>query len=267
MSPFTITNIGVYREQQSFRQDVDSPWICFYASGLIYSRATLPDGHTMEEPQTPFFCFRVPGSSLDFSFSAHRENWVIMLDTKNLRYAPAKRCVEWREEGGWIDLPLLFPVQPEWVPYWQSELRLMQAAQESPVPRNLWRARLGVLNIIRFALDGRSESLQETPAAELKRHLDEDERGARSLEEWAAICGYSSDHLRIRFEREYGITPLAYRNQRRMAKAMQLVSSSRLTVQEIAARLGFRHPSHFSAAFRDSFQCSPSEGVRRFRHS
>ena len=22
----------------------------------------------------------------------------------------AKRCVEWREEGGWIDLPLLFPV-------------------------------------------------------------------------------------------------------------------------------------------------------------
>lgn len=247
-------------------QRFHEPCICFNVSGIIYQRLTFSDGWRMEAPTKPNFVFFVPGTTLDFAFDSHRENWVIILNTTNIRYNPDKRCVEWKEDNDWIPLPLSLSVSSEWVPYWQSELRAMHASMVSPVPRNRWRARLGLLNILRFVLDGHHESLKEKPAEELKRVLDEDENCSRTLQEWSAVCGYSSDHLRVLFEQEYGMTPIEYRNQRRMARAMQLVASSRLTVKEIASQLGFRYLSHFSAAFMKAFHCPPSTGIKRFRH-
>ena len=65
--------------------------------------------------------------------------------------------------------------------------------------------------------------------------------------------------------REYRVSPLAYRRQRRMAQAMELISATGLSVKEIARRLGFHHTPAFTTAFAELFGRSPKEAIRAFR--
>jgi AraC-like DNA-binding protein len=71
----------------------------------------------------------------------------------------------------------------------------------------------------------------------------------------------------VLFTKQFGIAPLAYRNGRRMLQAMELVRSSRLSVKQIAQKMGFRHATHLSAMFRRAFGLTVSEAMRRYRQA
>ena len=66
-------------------------------------------------------------------------------------------------------------------------------------------------------------------------------------------------------KQQFQMAPLEYRNRRRMAKAMDLVANSRLSIKEIGANTGFDYASHFSLMFKKSFGLTPSEALARFR--
>ncbi|MBN1673828.1 MAG: helix-turn-helix domain-containing protein [Kiritimatiellae bacterium] len=61
------------------------------------------------------------------------------------------------------------------------------------------------------------------------------------------------------------MTPNTYRNPRRMALAMDMLSNTTLCVKAISARLGFEHTPAFSSMFRKLSGSTPSEIVRRYR--
>ncbi|HEX2950883.1 MAG TPA: helix-turn-helix transcriptional regulator [Armatimonadota bacterium] len=259
----TIRRIGRYHHSEQNIQTNDYQCISFVVSGLrCFRMGSIPDC-----PPPPFFCFWPAQVPLTFAFGPDRENWAIILEAPQLHLLPQRQVVEIAHHDGIITIPAFLPVPQERVAGWQWELQRMQEALQNPTPQNTLRANLGVMNILRYALDRQADAPDATPAQQLKRLIDLDEHFLESLAALSKQCGYSVDHLRVLFTQEYQMSPVHYRNRRRMSLAMELIANSRLSVKEIADRLGFQYVSHFSSAFRDEFNIPPSAGIKRFRHA
>jgi AraC-like DNA-binding protein len=89
------------------------------------------------------------------------------------------------------------------------------------------------------------------------RHLDNPELGT------AAICeatGLSPRAVQKAFLRQSGLTPTAYINERRLARAAELLSGpDQRSITEVAFDVGFQDPAFFSRCFRKRFGAAPSE--------
>jgi AraC-like DNA-binding protein len=79
----------------------------------------------------------------------------------------------------------------------------------------------------------------------------------------AAAAHVSAPHLVRRFRRELGITPMAYLWRRRVAAGVDLLTSTGLSVGEIATRSGFATVYHFSRRVKAQTGMSPTEIRRR----
>ena len=71
-----------------------------------------------------------------------------------------------------------------------------------------------------------------------------------SLAELAALTGLSEHHFCRSFVRSTGTPPHRWLLNQRVARAQQLLSSSLLTVAEIAASVGYEDPSYFARLFK-----------------
>jgi AraC-like DNA-binding protein len=89
----------------------------------------------------------------------------------------------------------------------------------------------------------------------LETHLERD----LSIEELAAVAGYSAGHFHREFRRATGETPVQYLTRRRLETARLYLRQSGLPIREIAAAVGFSDPLYFSRVFRRHFGCSPSQ--------
>jgi AraC family transcriptional regulator len=78
-----------------------------------------------------------------------------------------------------------------------------------------------------------------------------------SLSELAGIVAMSPLHFAKRFKATTGIAPHAYIIARRMDLAMELLCASRLSIAQLAARVGYSNPAHFRAQFRTHWGRSP----------
>jgi transcriptional regulator GlxA family with amidase domain len=83
-----------------------------------------------------------------------------------------------------------------------------------------------------------------------------------TLESLAAASGMSRSSFAERFQSNTGRTPMHFVREVRIRQGGKLLLSTDLSVDNIAERVGFASRSHFSQAFRDYFQQSPS-GFRR----
>lgn len=79
------------------------------------------------------------------------------------------------------------------------------------------------------------------------------------LGQLASEFGLSYDSFRKRFEQEAGISPSAYRMQRKMDAACALLRHTDLGHKEIAASLAFANEFSFSRSFKTSLGMSPSD--------
>jgi AraC family transcriptional regulator len=79
-----------------------------------------------------------------------------------------------------------------------------------------------------------------------------------SLETLAGTSGLSIYHFARAFKRSQGVTPHHYLLQRRIQRASQLLTSSDLSMSEIAFATGFSDQSHFARRFRELVGVPPS---------
>ena len=75
----------------------------------------------------------------------------------------------------------------------------------------------------------------------------------------AEKCGISEVYFRKLFREQFGTSPRQYILELRLQKARQLLAESRLPVQNIAELCGFTNPYHFSRAFRQATNRTPTE--------
>jgi AraC-like DNA-binding protein len=80
-----------------------------------------------------------------------------------------------------------------------------------------------------------------------------------TLAELAHASGFNETKLKGGFRTRFGTSIFAYLRACRMEEARRLLLERRLSVSEIALRVGYSNPSKFAAAFRRHFGMSPSE--------
>ncbi|MGE0785747.1 MAG: AlkA N-terminal domain-containing protein [Sandaracinaceae bacterium] len=99
----------------------------------------------------------------------------------------------------------------------------------------------------------------------LRAALSRIEEGAldgASVDDLASELGVTARHLRREMQRELGAGPNELAQQRRLARAKQLLADSAWPVSRVAFASGFSSLRRFNAAFRERFGAPPSE-VRR----
>jgi AraC-like DNA-binding protein len=87
----------------------------------------------------------------------------------------------------------------------------------------------------------------------LKENLAE----PQGLEEIARRVGCSPFYLSRIFTQEVGQTMTQFLRQARMERAAQLLVAGQLKITAIALEVGYSSPSHFSAAFHETYGCCP----------
>jgi len=80
-----------------------------------------------------------------------------------------------------------------------------------------------------------------------------------SLDFLSEISNYSPAHLIRAFRRVFGETPSEFANQLREQDAWRLVTTTELSIQEIATRLGYGNQSAFCRVFKASFGMTASQ--------
>ena len=215
----------------------------------------------------PFLVLHPPGTEIELGNTPTRHSWSIRMRTDEVRASTQEGLVEIRCDGNWIALPAVTPLSEEECAWVEAEFTKINPWFASPVPAHQFRARLGFIGLLRHIVDAFLAEKAETPAAAFKRLMDSDEKMKHSLDDLGKQCGYSANHLRVLFEKEFGLSPLAYRNHVRMLRALMLVQNSSLPLKVIASRMGFRHFSHFSRMFRKAFNKSPRQVPRQKRIS
>jgi AraC-like DNA-binding protein len=90
-----------------------------------------------------------------------------------------------------------------------------------------------------------------------RAYIDEKFASDFSLDDLAGFAGLSRFHLVRIFKRATGLTPVAYRNQRRIDAARRLLRRG-LPIAEIALEVGFADQSHLTRQFQRLMGTSPA---------
>lgn len=88
-----------------------------------------------------------------------------------------------------------------------------------------------------------------------------------TLNDMAKAVGYSNSHLNTLFSQKTSYSPMVYYNQLRIQRACSYLQFSELKIKEIAFRLGYYDPFHFSKAFLNEMGITPKEYKRRYREN
>jgi len=87
--------------------------------------------------------------------------------------------------------------------------------------------------------------------------MDEQLHRKLRIGELAAAAGLSVSHLTRLFRAATGLTPLAFLQQRRMARARTLLERTTLPVAAVMAQVGVSDRSHFARDFRRAYGRTP----------
>ena len=96
-------------------------------------------------------------------------------------------------------------------------------------------------------------------ANEIKRFIDQNYTRNISLDTLAERFYFSREYIGRVFRARYGCGVYEYVQQVRMQQAKRLLKNPDLSLQSIAAHLGYSNANYFSKAFRKYFGESPSE--------
>ena len=81
----------------------------------------------------------------------------------------------------------------------------------------------------------------------------------------ADAVGYSSSHLNALFVQRTSFSPIEYYSQLKIQRACTYLQFSNLKIKEIAFRLGYYDPFHFSKAFHKEMEITPKEYRKRYQ--
>jgi AraC-like DNA-binding protein len=101
----------------------------------------------------------------------------------------------------------------------------------------------------------------------LEVHIDTHLASPIKLRDLAALVRLSPSYFTVAFKRDFGETPRAYLNRRRIARAMELMLDTDEPLCRIAVACGLSDQSHFSRLFRKVQRTSPARWRRLRRGS
>ncbi|MBQ8893740.1 MAG: helix-turn-helix transcriptional regulator [Clostridia bacterium] len=89
----------------------------------------------------------------------------------------------------------------------------------------------------------------------------------KGVAEVAAACHISESGLRRLFQAKLGVSPAHCRTEVRLARAMDLLESGALSVNEVAEQLGFYDAAYFCRIFKKFLGVTPAQYAKKKRRS
>jgi AraC-like DNA-binding protein/mannose-6-phosphate isomerase-like protein (cupin superfamily) len=86
------------------------------------------------------------------------------------------------------------------------------------------------------------------------------------LKDLADHAGYSPSRFSALFTEKTNYSPMDYYNQLKIQRACSLLQFSDLKIKEIAFRLGYYDPFHFSKGFKQEMEITPKEYRKRYKN-
>ena len=80
-----------------------------------------------------------------------------------------------------------------------------------------------------------------------------------SVDDLADAASYSRYHFTRLFKLHMGVTPYQYLLQRRIRRALDLLTTTSMPIKQIASEVGFANVSWFCNAFRQQMQATPTQ--------
>jgi AraC-like DNA-binding protein len=108
-----------------------------------------------------------------------------------------------------------------------------------------------VLDLFAHLFSPRKASLVEV----VKAHLYQD----LPLNRLATLAGMSLSTFKREFQQQFQEPPGQYFRTQRLEKAKQLLQTPALSISEVAYQVGFKDVAHFSRAFRQYCQLTPTQ--------
>jgi len=154
-------------------------------------------------------------------------------------------------------LPAFIPVDAALAQYVAFLYQQLQYSAQAGAPCSSERAMMMLLIQLLHERFGASLQLDRRVDA-ARNYLDLYFQQTVSLAQLAAAANLSPRQLSELFRRQLGMTPLQYQTEKRMQQAWQLLEAGRLSVQQVADRVGYRSLAAFSDRFRKHFGQPPS---------
>ena len=85
-----------------------------------------------------------------------------------------------------------------------------------------------------------------------------------TLDDIAYQAGYSASYFGALFSQKTSYAPMDYYNQLKIQRACSYLQFSDMKIKEIAFKLGYYDPFHFSKAFRQEMEITPKEYKKRY---
>lgn len=126
------------------------------------------------------------------------------------------------------------------------------------------QARMHLLRLVNWIMELLDQSLHQKPSRASQQVLAVKELVTRSTETRPAVkelanqVGLSQNYLSSLFHRETGMTIRQYSVNHRIELAKNLLADPRSTIKDVAFRLGFQNPYHFSNTFHRATGTRPS---------
>ncbi len=141
-------------------------------------------------------------------------------------------------------------------------LRLFYQIVDSGAPCSLQQKAKLILIIEQLIADNfqgcfKQISSQYPIESQIKDYIDAGQGVFSNLDDIAKQFNYSKYYLDRRFQKKYGISIMAYRNQKRMHAAQELLKNE--TVSAVCEKMGFSSIFAFSRAFKNYFGYPPSD--------
>ena len=265
----TIRDLGYNTERLRNRHVIGSTAIGLYVRGLKQNREFYPDGRL----RTPDVSARIPSLRLyfpdgvsEYEYEDIRENWWVAFGEPTPVYYDSAACQPmFRTAAGGIPIKAEIPLAPAQIPTVRMAFTDIRAGWESGTALGRATAELILANLLAIFLKSEYQLAAPSLADRYKQLVDADVHWSYTLEELGAQLNLSRDEARACFQANYGVTPGKYRMQRRLARIMELITSSSLSVKEIAWECGLKNVTYLNAITKRHFDSTPTNLIRHFR--
>ncbi|MFC3803941.1 AraC family transcriptional regulator [Cohnella sp. GCM10012308] len=116
-----------------------------------------------------------------------------------------------------------------------------------------------VNELLRQMEEGESEAVRPKLAEQVVRYIEAHYAEPITRESLADLFHYSVPYLSKQFRRETGDSVIDYLIHARIRKAVQLLEGSELSIQEVAASVGYRDVSYFNRIFKKTTGMTPNQ--------
>lgn len=142
-----------------------------------------------------------------------------------------------------------------------DKTKLVQAVEKA-LKREQWNNRVGRMEKLvdpKLLDTVQEEKVYSEQVREALRFLEEHLEESVSMRDTAEHLHMNASYFSVHFKEQTGLTFSDYVTRRRVQRAKELLTSTRLTIAEIAERVGYQTAKYFVKVFREMTGVSPGQ--------